>query len=85
MPVGGGLPPPPRFLGLPISSRMFLLFWFSEAAAALVFEIEGGIGAEVELRGPVGISFVGWFWFKLWFCRNSGPIGIRSVRGPVGI
>lgn len=64
---------------------MFLLFWFSKAATALVFEIEGGTGAGVELRGPVGISFVGWFWFKLWFCRDSGPIGIRFVRGPVGI
>lgn len=50
-----------------------------------MFEIEGGTGAEIELRGPVGISFVGRPWFKLWFRRDSGPIGIRSVRGPVGI
>lgn len=50
-----------------------------------MFEIEGGTGAEIELRGPVGISFLGRPWFKLWFCRDSGPIGIRSVRGPVGI
>lgn len=84
LPVGVGLPPPPRFFGLPISSNVFVLFSFSGAAVALVLETEGGTGMQVGLRGPVGIGLVGWYWFKLWFCRDLGPLGIRPVRGPIG-
>lgn len=64
LPVGGGLPPPPRFFGLPISSSVFSLFSFSGAVVALVLEIEG-MRIELRLRGPVGIGLVGWLWFRL--------------------
>lgn len=35
--------------------------------------------------GLVGIGLVGWYWFKFWFCRDLGLLGIWFVWGLIGI